>query len=199
MRLVQSEIDTPRADTKIKINATAPGALDPKEVERGRLLGNLAHQIALTDPLRATQVLDACSDEFRNLYCPRVCFRIASSDPEQALKLAESCSTRLASGHALGAIADALVDRDREQSMDILERAFKELENVPTSEENLHMAVSVACSLLPTVAKIDMQLLDTFKWRALAMRTSRQCHSDCRGPVCDLGLVCETSQLRIGE
>ncbi len=201
MRLVQSEIDSPdRAaikgsqDKKQSIHNSAE-----RESKRGRLFGNLAHQIALTDSVRAALVLDACPGEYREMYCPRVCYRIAKLDVERALKLAQPCKTRLARGHSLGAIAAAIADRDRDQALRFLYQAFDELEHVPASEEKFHTAASVACSLLPITAKIDHRLLDSFKWRALAMRSAKQCHSGCRGPVCNLGLVDQTSQLRLSD
>jgi len=60
MQLVQSEIDIAKSGAAEHSNATLPATRDRKEAELGRLLGNLAHQIALSDPLRAMQVLDAC-------------------------------------------------------------------------------------------------------------------------------------------
>lgn len=196
--LIQSELDAASIKAADSQNANAAPQI-ARDAQRGRLLGNLAHQIALTDPKRAIQVLDACQLEYRDSYCPRVCYRIAKLDSEQALKLAETCKSQLARGHALGAIADAVAEQDREKAIEILERAFNELEDVTESEEVTHKAVSVACSLLPTVAKVDPGMLDAFKWRALSMRRSKQSHSPCRGPVCDLGLVDDTSQLRLGD
>ena len=199
MRLVQSEIDGAKSAAVENSQPKSKPSLGPTEFDRGRLFGNLAHQIALSDPVRAAQVINACPSEYRELYCARVCYRIAKLDLNQALNLARSCKTRLARGHALGTIAAALVDSDRNQSLNILREAFDELEKAPVSEEKIHTAVSVACSLLPVAAKIDQQSLDTFKWHALAMRSAKQCHSGCRGPVCDLGLVDQTSRLRLSD
>jgi hypothetical protein len=62
------------------------------QFERDRHPGNIAHEIAATDPARAEAILKSVSDRNQYRYIERVCYRMAPVDLERAQRIAESAA-----------------------------------------------------------------------------------------------------------
>jgi hypothetical protein len=91
--------------------------------------------------------------------------------------LARQCDADNQRGYALGIVAHGLALDDGAQAKAILEEAYTYLERASAAGEgaadaNEHPAV-LAAALLPVAERIDPALVETYYWRAMALRSPR--------------------------
>ncbi|HEV3024097.1 MAG TPA: carboxypeptidase regulatory-like domain-containing protein, partial [Pirellulales bacterium] len=89
----------------------------PEFPRYGDVHGKIAFRIAGRLPADAERVLELCRDSFqRDMFIPRVCWRMAPADPRRARMLAEKIRSPHLRPHALGLMAMALAETDAEQA-----------------------------------------------------------------------------------
>ncbi len=159
-----------------------PAALEFLKGENGehdRYLGHIAHRLAGKNTADAERVLMMMRDQwpyFRDMYTQRVCYRMATLDPDRAMRLARGMTDYRYKARALGAMALALAQsgKDRAPAVALLDEAYGLLEQVAGGKQDqwdgLGMACTAAAGLLPIVEQVDPSRVRECLWRTLAMR-----------------------------
>jgi protocatechuate 3,4-dioxygenase beta subunit len=132
--------------------------LIPDMIERrlARHAGNIAHILADRNPKMAERALDMIPQDYqKRSYAPRVGYRMATVDPDRAVKIADFDRY-----YALSVVAYALRDKDPAKSRDLMRTA--------TSGSGFRDSHGAK---LPYVAAVDPTTLSDVLWRSVAYET----------------------------
>ena len=150
--------------------------------------GNIAHMVAGKNPAEAERILGLLRNRNEgpqasgpfdgnsagDQYVPRVCYRMATADLERAKRLAAGVANPYQKAQAHAVMAQALAKAQPAVARQLLERAFKVLEESIKEGKSPFIAQrhapSVAAAFLPVAEQIDPQLIEEFLWRAISLR-----------------------------
>jgi hypothetical protein len=166
------EFDRPAALALIK-DLSEEGSFD-------RHHGNIAQRLAARDPAEAERIWETLKGwPMRDGIGQRVCYRMAPTDRERAQRIAGKLTIPYTRAYALGMMALALSEKDKEAAVSLLDEALASLVARAGSEKenyaNSQSAAATTALLLPVAERIDPGRVSETHWRALALR----------GPRCD--------------
>jgi len=141
------------------------------DADRGRHLGNIAHELAALDPAEAERLLGQFpprGDWESFQWAPRVCYRMARVDLARARGIAGRYVTK---GQCLGMMALSLAEMDPETARGLLHEAFQALGRSPA--RLYPRPAFVGASLLPLARRLAPHEYDAFVANALALREPR--------------------------
>jgi protocatechuate 3,4-dioxygenase beta subunit len=164
-----ARIDGPAA---IKLSS----GFSPAYADRYRLL--VVRGLAAHDPVAAERLLEQFDfPDGRYSAAVPALHRMTALDPRRAARLARKCEVDYERGYALGIVAHGVAPRDAAQAAALLDEAYDCLEQASVSGADVgaaweHPSV-IAAALLPVAERIDLALVDTYLWRAMALRSPR--------------------------
>lgn len=144
--------------------------------DRERHIGNMAHELAASDPARAEELLGIIPPRasFRvHRYAPRVCHDMAPVDLERALKIAERHDPH---GFSHGMIASALVGTDPAKAREVLDEAYRRLIEASESPREVPYFTGIGAAgaaLLTVSEQLGLEHLPGDVACVLALRQSR--------------------------
>jgi len=176
-----------------------PNSRGPSDRSRDEQLGDVAITIADILPEAAERFLSDLRTS-KNRYAPKIVHRMARVDPERAIRIAERIINDRYEAQAFGAIANAIADTNRDQARTLIRKAFEILAAAETPEGTLpESPLKIAVSLLPTVEKIDAEMIFEYLFRTLALRRTKTCGGKFGGPIDSLGRTGERNLLRLSD
>ena len=136
----------------------------------------VARGLANRDPDAAEQLVDQI--EFAHLryhYFLPVVHVMARTDPERAARLARACEADAERGYALGIVAHGLTQKDPARAAALLDEAYGLLEQAGSQGAGSYRVdpAVLAAALLPVAERIDPALVESYFWRAIALRSPR--------------------------
>ena len=136
-----------------------------------RHAGNMAHELAASDPERAIQLLNEIPEQMRARYVQRVATRMAPVDSERAIGLIENS---IKNGHnvryaanGFGSVAKQLKDSDPDRAKKLLQRGFDLIFGSP-DQLNDRLSFGYPVNLLRFESQIQSQSSSNF-WRVMEM------------------------------
>lgn len=162
-----ARIDGPAA---IKLSS----GFSPTYADRYRRL--IVRGLATHDPAAAEKLLDEF-DYPDAAGAADALHRMTAIDPKRAARLARKCEAQHERGYLLGMVAHAVARQDAAQAAALLDEAYHCLELASMSGADAgaaweHPSV-LAAALLPVAERIDPALIDSYLWRAMALRPLR--------------------------
>ncbi len=143
-----------------------------------KLYGDIARRLAADAPADAERLLEriratGSPDASRRILA--TCTSIARSDPARARRIAETMfdtGTLALKPYALGRIAQKLAATDKPGAVELLEAAFRELDQLTATGQSstIYGNAQIAAALLPIVEEIMPDRLAEFLARALSLR-----------------------------
>ena len=120
----------------------------------GRHCGNMAHELAATDPDKAIELLREIDVEYQQQrYAPRVAYRVALTDPKKGIEILEEflplkAANRNGSGRSnfvssYSAVATAIVSSDPEKAKELLRAATDQFEVSQSSQYSFGAALNL--------------------------------------------------------
>jgi hypothetical protein len=137
-----------------------------------RYSGNIAHALAATDPAAAERIVQQMRGYSE--WIPRVCHDMAAVDVHRARRIADAIEDPVHRAYALGLIASAIAEQDKDQAVDLIETAYALLVDTVEADSRTSLSVNTpvatAVGMLPIVERIDPTLVREYVWRSLSLR-----------------------------
>lgn len=136
--------------------------------DRLRCLTNMAHEIGASNPEGAEWLIEKMPTDHRGSAIVRTASRMARTDPDRALRLANKISGlgQLPNqALAFGVVAMGVHEQDEERARELLRKAFESLRRFESSDQ----AFTTALMLLHYSRTIDPDSLKEYGWYVLSI------------------------------